>query len=281
MAKEEAARETEEKKKQEEKRKKEEEKKKRKSQSGGTSGAVVIPEAKSPKSPSVPQSPRSPVESPGIIPPPSPYKTPGKQESEIQEAKVDMHAENEENDIAYRGLNNHTRQHEPPKTIQGGITVTTPTRPQYPEQINRSSPQTEPSITINGRTIPQERPTVLNGHIATGQALHGQQVIMNSNNRQSGPQPQQVQIGHQQVHTGQGHQRDSAGSSSQGSSRRSDPRTPSTPVSPTTPIASTSPTNGQRPTYQRAPSQESKRSSASGKASIDQWFAFLFILKFF
>ena len=304
MAKVEAARETEEKKKQEEKRKKEDEKKKRKSQSGGGGAPVpvVIPDAKSPKSPktpTVPQSPRSPgIESPGVIPPPSPYKTPGRQESETQEAKVDMHAESEDNDVAYRGVSNRqpgvdnrqhgvdnrqhgvdNRQNEPPRTMTGGgITVTTPTRPQqpFPEQINRSSPRdTEPSITINGRTIPQERPMVLNGHIATGQQTHGQQVIMNSgSNRQTVPsQINQGQgQGHQIISQGQGHQRDSAGSSSQGS-RRSEPRTPVTPVSSTSPVITpgnvpTSPSNGQRPTYQRAPSQESKRSSASSKVGI-------------
>ncbi len=204
MKEEERQRKEDEKRRKEEEKKRKEEEKKRKKQPASPPPPVVIP--KSPTGPDPISSPKSPSQ---------PSST-ARQESETQEAQLDLRLDDE--------LENRGRQAEPPSTL-----------PSVPP-TQRLSSQSEPNITINGQSLPQDSlPVVLNGHVT------------------SGAQQQQRQTS-----------RDSAASSH---SRRSGSHTPTSPTTPKTP---TSPADDQRPQYHRSASQNSKQSaSSSGKVRTE------------
>lgn len=145
IAKEEAAKEKEEKVKEEERHRKEEEKKKKeeekkKKKQPASPPPVVIPGPTSPTSPKTPEKTSSPA----------------RQQSETQEANIDMRAD------GYDEQRN--RKVETPKSLPSVIPGTQPS----PE--SRTQSQNEPNITINGQNVPQDPvPVVLNGHVVTGQ----------------------------------------------------------------------------------------------------------------
>ena len=163
IAKEGAAKEKEDKEKEDEKQRKEEKKKKeeekKKKKQPTSPPPIVIPAPKSPTSP----------KSPAIQKSPEQYSsTPTRHESEIQEAKLDMNADED--------LEHRNRKIEPPKTLPAVIPDA------QPQPDSRQYSQTEPNITINGQNVPQEPvPVVLNGHVITGQ----QQVNRRQDSRDS------------------------------------------------------------------------------------------------